>query len=383
MALVGYELELEQDRIPYRYGYDCLDEIAAEIARLEPDRLVIVTDDTVWGLHGASLGKVLAPVAELVVLSAPPGEGGKSLRCFESHVERAIRSGVSRRSVVVTFGGGVPGNLGGMIAALLLRGIRLVHIPTTVMAMFDSVISIKQALNSEHAKNLIGTYYVPEAIYTDLRFVETLSARELRSGLCEAIKNALAIHPHEIPRLRTVLRNPRSTESMRALLEMSLAAKIAVMRNDRRERRRGLVLEYGHTLGHAIEMLDLERNGHHALAHGEAVGLGMLAAAAISSSLGFLDEADREAHHELLEAVGLRPTLPDGLEPPAVVARAGLDNKRGHRASVKGVLDMVLLRRLGEPLGTPTVPLVPVPSDVALSALDELVSMAPPRRAQR
>lgn len=180
-----HRVVLGQHSYPYFSGHDCSDRIVRALAGYGTDRFFVVTDDTVQALHGDDLLPALGRHAPVHVLSQPPGEGMKSLASLSSYLEAAIAAGATRRSLVVAFGGGVPGNLAGALAGLLYRGVRLVHVPTTTVAAMDSVISLKQAVNSSHGKNHIGIYHIPEAVYLDVRLLQTLPDRELRSGLCE------------------------------------------------------------------------------------------------------------------------------------------------------------------------------------------------------
>lgn len=365
---------------PYHFGCDCVDRIAWSLGQYGADNYLVVTDDTVLSLHGEKLLPELARYGGVEVLRRPAGEEMKSLAHLEDHLEQAIAAGASRRSVVVTFGGGVPGNLGGMVAAMLFRGVRLVHVPTTTIAAMDSVISLKQAINSRQGKNHIGAYHLPQAVYTDVRLLETLPERELRSGLCEAAKNCLTIRPESIPALRGVLARGDlgSPSSLLWLLEESLAAKMAVMAEDSRERQAGLILEYGHTVGHAVELCDRWLRCSDGLSHGEAVAIGMLAAARISAALGNLTEESVQAHDELVAALDVPARIPDDLSVSEVIDVVRNDHKRGYLELSSDEVAMVLLRDLGEPVGPPDLPLVPV--DLAV-VHDAVVSLAERSRA--
>lgn len=360
---------------PYHYGVDCLDRIVDELGALGADRFFVVTDDNVLALHGERLLSGLGGHAPVEVLSLPHGDGMKALPNLASHLERAIAAGASRRSVVVAFGGGVPGNLAGVVASLLFRGVRLVHVPTTTVAAMDSVISLKQAINSSHGKNHIGTYRAPEAVYLDVALLATLPDRQLRSGLCEATKNCLAIRPDSIPEMRRRLAagNLASPETLLWMLEESLTAKIAVTRQDAYEQGSGLVLEYGHTVGHAVEMCDQRLRGAEGLSHGEAVMLGMLAAARISLAMGGLDDASVAVHEELAQALGAPTRVPEGLSVEQVMDVVRVDNKRGYLPVSGEEAAMVLLRLHGVPYGTPDLPLTAVPLETVKEAVTGLM----------
>lgn len=361
---------------PYHYGYDCLDAIVREMAGLDADRIVVITDDTVLGLHGDALLPGLRSLAPVEVFSQRPGEAMKSLTHLVDYVERALTAGATRRSVVVAFGGGVPGNLAGLVAALLFRGVRLVHVPTTTIAAMDSVLSLKQAINSSRGKNHVGTYLPPAAVFTDVQLLGTLPDRELRSGLCEAAKNCLAIRPQALPTLRRILAGGdlSAPESLLWLLEESIQAKTGVTARDTREQRAGLILEYGHTVGHAVELADHRRHGPDGISHGHAIAFGMVVAAELSHRYGWLSEADVDLHREVVEALHAPLCLPDGLSVDEVVAVVGDDNKRGYLPPSPGSVPMVLLTDLGVPAGQADLPLVSVPLDDVRGVLTALAS---------
>lgn len=359
---------------PYYYGFDCLDLILRELATLETDLFVVVTDDTVLQLHGGALLDGLRGLARVEVISRHPGESMKTLPTLSGDLERVLAAGATRRSVVIAFGGGVPGNLAGVIAALLFRGVRLVHIPTTTIAAMDSVLSLKQAINSNLGKNHIGTYLAPHAVFTDVAMLSTLPDRQLRSGLCETAKNCLAIWPAALPKLRQVLADGTlaTPETLLWLLDASVQAKTSVTVNDAREQRSGLVLEYGHTVGHAVELADHRRRGNDGVSHGEAIAFGMLVAATIAHARGWLSEEVVRVHEEVVLALRAPRRLPDGLTVDEVVDMVRDDNKCGYLPLPADSIAFVLLRDLGVPAGEPELPLVQVTLAEIRTALETL-----------
>ncbi|GAA3861990.1 3-dehydroquinate synthase family protein [Streptomyces sedi] len=365
---------------PYYFGAGCLERITSAMAGYDTDQFVVVTDDHVLALHGEAFLSGLRRHAPVQVLSLPPGDAMKSVLHLNSHLEKAIGAGATRRSVVVAFGGGVVGNLAGLTAATLYRGIRLVHVPTTTIAAMDSVLSLKQTVNSGHGKNHIGTYHAPEAVYLDVDLLRTLDDKQLRSGLCEAAKNCLAIRPEALPVLRTRLAggNLSSPDVLLWLLEESLTAKSSVTGDDAREQRSGLVLEYGHTVGHAVEMEDRRRRGTDGLSHGEAVMLGMLAAARISRGIGGLDDRAVAEHDELAHHLGVSPKLPDAVTPEAVMDVVRVDNKRGYLPVSGEEAAMVLLRELGHPYGSRDLPLTAVSLEAVKDVVTDMVRVPEP-----
>ncbi|HET6481163.1 MAG TPA: iron-containing alcohol dehydrogenase [Actinoplanes sp.] len=370
-------------RYPYYLGQDCLDRIAWHLGRCDPDRFLVISDETVLGLHGDRFISELSRFAPVTPFGMPAGEGIKTAGALVSHLEGAIAAGASRRSVVVAFGGGVPGNLAGLVAALLFRGLRLAHVPTTTVAAMDSTISLKQAINSSRGKNHIGLYHTPHAVFTDVDLLRTLPERELRSGLCEATKNCLTLRPGSIPQLREVLRSDRrSAETLLWLLEESLRAKTKAMATDANEQRDGLILEYGHTVGHAVEMCDYRRRAADGVSHGEAVAIGMRAAARVAASVGEMNGADVDLHDELVAALGGPFGIPGGIEVDDVMAVVRADNKRGYLNVRAGETAMVLLRRPGDPLGTAGCPLTAVDEQVVADAVQALMTADQPEGAR-
>jgi 3-dehydroquinate synthase/2-deoxy-scyllo-inosose synthase len=351
-------MEFGDARMPYLLG--SLPLFLEAAAALQPDCWILIADDNplVLSIVEAICDKLPGPTS-LVPFRA--GERAKALRTVEDLCRSAIDHGATRQSVVVAVGGGTVCNVAGMCAALLYRGIRLVQVPTTLMGMSDVVLSTKQGVNLAGVKNGIGTYYIPELVWCDPGVLRTLPAEEIRSGQAELIKNGLVVTPDHIPVLRRML-NPRAEYSEPALttfVRMAVESKSRLLRDDPNERHCALVLEYGHTVGHALEGLC---GG--SLSHGYAVALGMRAAAHVACQLGVLGANDVLLHDELLSAAGLPLTLPS--EQTAHINHAGvqrslqLDNKRGYVQTAPSETAMVLLRSPGDPVLTGSVPLTQV-----------------------
>lgn len=368
------DIKFEDTTFPYYYGDDCMDAIADAICGYGADKAFIVTDRTVAELYAKEFCERLRESMPAVLLCMEKErEGGKTFDGLSSLAQRAIDEGVSRSSVIVAFGGGVPGNVGGLLAALMFRGSRLIHVPTTLIAMHDSVVSLKQAVNFSNAKNLLGTYYAPGAVYADFAVLQTLSRCQIRSGLVENVKNALAIVPEQIPELTLLLECPKlEAQQFQRLLELSIAAKLAVMAQDKLEKSEGLVLEYGHTIGHAIELHHADISPDDAIGHGEAVGIGMRVAGRVSRDLARLSHRDWLRHEALLDAAGVQQQLPEGVAANSLLNGIRKDNKRGMLPCKGDQIPMILLAALGSACRTDGRPLVPVPVDSIASALYEL-----------
>jgi 3-dehydroquinate synthase/2-deoxy-scyllo-inosose synthase len=351
----------------YWLGTDCTDEIVHRLCSLGADRYFLLADEHLRKPHASDLHARLARLRPADLIFHPPGEGAKRLAEVERLIDEILRRGATRASCLVTFGGGVTGNLGGLVAALLYRGIRLVHVPTTLVSIHDSVISLKQAVNAAAGKNMIGTYYAPHFVLADTAYLRTLPPKQIRSGFCEVVKNALAICPQQIPWLERTLRPDSNLEgpAWARLLRECIAAKLSVMNKDPYEKTSGLVLEYGHTVGHAIEHIS-----HGAVSHGEAVGFGMLVAARVSQLMGHLSPEAVGKHWDLLRRAGVATELAIDTSGAEILATVRSDNKRGHLAHGPDQVPMVLLAELGRPLFSAHLPLTPVPLALIEKALE-------------
>jgi 3-dehydroquinate synthetase len=350
MAVIAFEREVRFGDIRYPFhvhsGEQSWAEFARRVAQLDADRFAVVADEGVPAAIVAATKNCLDGVAPTIVSTLPNSEKAKNIETVDRLGEQLIAGGVTRRSVVVALGGGLVGNIAGLLAALIFRGIRLVHLPTTLLGMSDSVLSLKQAVNSRIGKNHLGTFHAPSLVWNHLDFLETLPAAEIRSALCETVKNVLGICPERYDDVAAKLRpdGRYSQSTLAEFIELCVSAKTTVMRDDKWEKREALVLEYGHTVGHAAELLT---GG--GFRHGYAIGVGMLVAARVSRLIGLLDAPDEAAHRVLLERNGSPVTLPAQLTADEIVAVIRCDNKRGYVPDRAGSADMVLLEALGRP----------------------------------
>lgn len=330
--------------IPFFVGTDCRDEIVAGILSLNPSSVFVLTDETVMRLHSQEFADGFPCTTTVHVLVVPPGEQCKTLDCLHKVVCTALQSGVDRRSIFVSLGGGAVGNLTGLAAALLFRGISFVHVPTTLLAMHDSVTSQKQAVNCHGVKNIVGTYHAPEAIYCDTRFLNTLTHRHVSSGLAELAKNALIFGGNQKQRFEKLLPDVfgTSTPPWVELVTLGLAYKSEQLKDDPLEKHEAIVFEYGHTVGHAIEIASFGT-----LNHGEAIVWGMRVAATVAQDLKFMDESALAEHEAVLRLLGAVPIPPASVDLAAVCKNTLNDNKRGICLHEKDTVSMVLLRKAG------------------------------------
>jgi 3-dehydroquinate synthase len=286
----------------------------------------VVSDATVAALYaGAVLDSLRRGRISAVLVAVPPGERSKTLRMAARLYEHLADLAVDRETAVVALGGGVVGDLAGFVASTYLRGLPLVHVPTTVVAQADSSIGGKTGVDLARGKNLVGSFHPPRLVLADPDTLPTLPARHVRAGLAEVAKVGWTLDPRLWRHLE------RHAESVLALRRAPLvealwraaAAKARVVQADEHDRGRRLVLNYGHTVGHALEAL----GGYRRWLHGEAVALGMLAAARVSVGLGLLDVDEERRQAELLSRLGLPSQFPP-VSITSLLAHMGLDKKR-------------------------------------------------------
>jgi 3-dehydroquinate synthase len=291
--------------------------LADEAARIRGHRgrALVVTDDNVGPLYGAGVRAALEGVGLTVeIVELPAGEATKSLATIEAVLDRALRSGLGRRDLLVALGGGVVGDITGFAAAVLHRGVPFIQVPTSLLAQIDSAVGGKTGVNHPTGKNLIGAFWQPGAVVASHAVLATLPARERRCGLAEGIKHGLIADPALIDEVMAHAAQLAALEAAptRALVLASCRIKAEVVASDEREAGRRAILNFGHTLGHAYEQL----LGYGHLTHGEAISLGMIQAARVSEAVGVAAPGLEAAVRAPLFAVGLpvdtdAPGLPD------------------------------------------------------------------------
>lgn len=360
-------LDLDGHVVPYVYGIDCTTPLVQAIVERCGTEIVFVLDHRVRG-HAAPVLSALGRHRRVEPFVVEATEPGKTLSLVEAILEFAAARRMTRDCVVVAMGGGLVGNVAGLAAAMLYRGTALIHLPTTPVAAFDAVLSLKQGVNLSHGKNLCGTYFAPSLVACDLTWLATMPPADLLTGLAEMAKNVLAVVPEHEHTLIDAMRRLRSNpvEALARLCEIGLAAKTPLLAHDPYEKNEALVFEYGHTVGHAIEFASAGRIGH-----GEAVAWGMLVAAEVSRSSGRLDDAGVEMHRRVLSELELpSPGLALGsIGQPALTALLHADSKRGYVHSAPDEVPMVLLDGPGRPVVSATGhPLTPVHRDLVIAA---------------
>jgi 3-dehydroquinate synthase len=344
-------VELGSTSYPVQVGDGLLPRIGeiALAAGLSPGRCVVITDSNVGRLYsGVARSSLKGSGFDPQVIEIPPGETSKSLDMLELIYHRLAAAELDRDSAIFALGGGVVGDLAGFAAATYLRGLPLVQVPTSMVAQVDSALGGKTAVNLSNAKNLIGAFYQPRLIVADIGALTSLPEREFREGLAEVIKyGAIMDAPfigwleQEMPMILA-----RDATRLAETVERSLRHKALVVSRDEREGGLRKILNFGHTLGHALEASTAYGN----YLHGEAVAIGMAAAARLSRSYSGLraDEAERLEH--LLQTAGLDIELPPGWLTGEFIRALSLDKKRRGDKVEFVLLDCLghaLIRQLG------------------------------------
>ena len=301
-----------------------------------PARRFVVSSPLVWRLHGPQLARAVS-LAEPILI--PDGERFKQLSTVSRVYDALVRASADRASTIITFGGGVIGDMAGFAAASYLRGIALVHVPTTLLAQVDSAIGGKVGVNHPLGKNLIGAFYQPNAVIIDPLVLGTLPRREFRAGLYEVIKYGMTSSASLFGRVARDRKAifARETESLLPIVSESCRIKAAVVTADEREAGPRRILNFGHTAGHALEAVTKFRR----FRHGEAVGYGMLVAAELAVGRGALADADRQALAELIASLGPLPPIAD------LSATVILEAMQHDKKVVAGTLHFVLPTAIG------------------------------------
>lgn len=302
---------------------DQIGDVAA--AGVRAHRAAIITDSNVGPLYAKRAAAAFSSI-DPVVLTIPAGETHKTRETWARLTDELLAHGLGRDSLIVALGGGVVGDIGGFVAATYLRGVPVVQVPTSLVAMIDASIGGKTGVDAPAGKNLVGAFHPPTAVVIDPDLLATLPARELRCGLAEALKHGAVADAAYFARIAdqvATLREPSSatSEAMRGLVSGSISIKARVVNDDPRESGFRKVLNFGHTLGHALE----SASGY-ALAHGEAVAVGMALEASLGERIGATASGTAAQIARAIDSAGLPSKT--ALKPSDVLALTRSDKKR-------------------------------------------------------
>ncbi len=299
-------------------------------------RAFAISTPPVWKHWGAALREVLPNIEPIPV---PDGERFKTLAQVAEIYDALFRAGADRQATIVTLGGGVIGDMGGFAAASYLRGLRLVHVPTTLLAQVDSSIGGKVGVNLPGGKNLVGAFYQPWLVVTDPSVLTTLPRREYRAGLYEVIKYGMACSRSLFDTLLSDLSkvSRRSPDALAPVIAECCRIKADIVTRDERESGLREVLNFGHTAGHALESV----TRYQRFLHGEAVAYGMLVAGEVAASRGLLAATAHAELNAMIAKLGPLPTVSD------LFARAIVESMRSDKKAREGRIRMILPTDVG------------------------------------
>lgn len=325
------------------------DAIAEEVEKLgiKGIKLCIVTDSNVGPIYAQQLKEVLERTGNKVyIFTIPAGEANKNLDVVQTVYTYLIEEHFERRDMIVALGGGVVGDLAGFTAATYLRGIDFIQVPTSLLAQVDSSIGGKTGVDFAKYKNMVGAFHMPRLVYINIDTLSTLSSRLFNSGFGEIIKHGLIKNRNYFDYLDTNYEHIKALEH-EYIMEMvyeSCLIKADVVNNDPTEKGERALLNFGHTLGHAVEKLM-----NFSLYHGECVALGMVCASYISKERGYISEDDYAAIKKMLKKYGF-PTKVEGLDIFSILEVSKSDKKMEN-----GVVKFILLKQLGDAIIDKTV----------------------------
>jgi 3-dehydroquinate synthase len=322
--VIEIRVPLGERRYTISVGHGALARVGGVLPASKSRRVVLVSNPRVWSLHGARVEAGLRPLGRLSRVLIGDGERHKSWETLRRLCDAFLAAGLGRDGLVVAFGGGVIGDVTGLAAAVYMRGIHWIQVPTTLLAMVDSSVGGKVAINHERAKNLVGAFHQPRAVVSDPLLLRTLPPREAQSGAYEVLKCALLA---DARLFRTFSRAPGELRSWgEADLDAAIASacriKAGIVAKDEREGGLRRVLNLGHTLGHALEAA----TGYDRFTHGEAVGWGLIGASEIARGRGLIAPAVFQQIASAVDRLGPRPGL-KRLPPRRILAALAHDKK--------------------------------------------------------
>lgn len=335
------KVELGDKSYPIIIGWDILSSLGNELARLFSGRkAMIISNPIVDKLYGEKVEAALAE-ANFNVIKAhiPDGEDAKNLEEAAKIYSRCCKAGLDRKSLIIALGGGVVGDLAGFVAATYMRGINFIQVPTTLLAQVDSSVGGKVGINLPEGKNLVGAFYQPSMVYMDLQTLTTLPIRELRTGIAEVIKYGVLDGDEFFTYLEQNMNRilKLDAQELAFTVQKSCQIKSQVVSIDEREGGIRAILNFGHTIGHALESL----TGYRQYRHGEAIAIGMKYAGLVALNQNWWSKEEQARLEKLIEFAGLPLELP-GFSSQQILDTMTLDKK-----NTDNKLTMVLPKKIG------------------------------------
>ena len=324
-------------------GHNILDRIGLVIAKSNSaHRYIVITDSNVYALHGEKFLAVLRNMGISVdLIEFPAGENSKNVDSILTIVKKLIDLGVDRSSALIALGGGVTGDITGFIASIYMRSIPCIQIPTSLLAQVDSSIGGKTGIDLPEGKNLLGTFFQPSMVFIDLQFLNTLPDGEFNNGLSEIVKYGIIddIELFNLLERETDGIKKRSPDLLETIVGRSCKIKKGIVEIDERDMGVRRILNFGHTIGHAVEA-----ESEYKISHGNAVSVGMIASAIISEKLNHLSSEDRDRIEHLIRSVGLLDHIPESISTKGILSKIRTDKKKRGDS-----IHFVLLKKIGVP----------------------------------
>jgi len=327
LELTKVNVPLEKRSYEISIGQKLLNNIGLELNKiLNIGQVILVTNDVVFPYYGETVQKSLEEAGfEVLTQIIPDGEQYKSWQMAEKLLSQMLQARFNRDAVLVALGGGVIGDLAGFVASIYQRGIKFVQLPTSLLAQVDSSVGGKVAVNHPLGKNMIGSFYQPLGVWIDLDTLKTLPEREWRAGLAEIIKYGVIWDEQFFYFLESnvSLINERNLDVMQKIVKQCCEIKAEIVAGDEREENLRAILNFGHTIGHALENV----TGYKEYRHGEAVAVGMVLAAKLAANMGLCNSQVVERLEQLLQNIGLPVSFPRKIALGKILEAMLLDKK--------------------------------------------------------
>lgn len=324
MQIINAKIKMKDKEYKIFVGSSLLDELAKFIKENHAGKkAAVIIGENTNKLHGNKIGSALKELNPLFI-RVPSGESSKSRQMKEEIEDNLLEHKFGRDSLIIAIGGGVIGDLAGFVASTFNRGIPIIHVPTTMLAMVDSSIGGKTAINTRHGKNLIGTTYQPDAVFADMDFLETLPDEEFRNGLAEVIKMSIIMDKNLFESLEKNHKKilARDKKILQEIIKRNIELKVEVVEKDPFEMNLRQILNFGHTFGHALEAFYNYR-----IRHGFAVAQGMIVEAKISGAANGLSENEEGRIMNMIKLFGFPLTVSMDVQIPKILELMKSDKK--------------------------------------------------------
>jgi 3-dehydroquinate synthase len=345
---------------PYAAGFGMLDRLGDTVARTGNSRVAVITDDNVARHHGTRVAKALG-IQQREMLTVSAGEEHKTRDTWARLTDELLARKFGRDTTIVALGGGVVGDLAGFVAATYMRGVPVIQVPTTLLAMVDASIGGKTGVDTPAGKNLVGAFHQPVAVIVDPSFLATLPAEHLRAGFAEIVKHGVVADAKYFDEARDfAARWPQSdvTPDILHLITGSIAIKLRIVEHDEHESGLRKVLNFGHTIGHAVEAATEFK-----VLHGQAVAMGLVAEARLAEKIGIAASGTASRIEWVCHAAGLPTAM------PSIPVDTIIGFTRSDKKARAGRVEYALPKRIGEMAGEDHGWTVPVDDVVVREAL--------------